>query len=63
MITETISKIAVTAKAASLKLAHLSVEVKNRALEEMASALEVGCSSILDANVSCLLYTSDAADE
>ena len=51
MITETISEIAVTAKAASLKLAHLSVEVKNRALEEMASALEVGCSSILDANV------------
>ena len=51
MTTETISEIAVTAKAASLKLAHLSVDIKNRALEEMASALEAGCDSILEANV------------
>ena len=51
MTTKTIHEIALTAKAASLKLAHLSVDIKNRALEEMASALEAGCASILEANV------------
>ena len=51
MTTKTIHEVALTAKAASLKLAHLSVDIKNRALEEMASALEAGCASILEANV------------
>ena len=48
---KTVSEISSIAKAASLQLAHLSVDIKNRALEEVASAIEGGCSSILQANV------------
>ena len=50
MTTGNISEVALIAKAASLKLAHLSTDIKNRALEEIAVALEEGCSSILEAN-------------
>jgi len=51
MTTEkTVSQISSIAKAASLKLAHLPIDVKNRVLEEIASALEADCSSILQAN-------------
>ena len=43
MATEkTVSEISSIAKAASLQLAHLSVDIKNRALEEVASAIESG---------------------
>jgi len=42
MTTEkTVSQIASIAKAASLQLAHLPVDIKNLVLEEMASALEL----------------------
>ncbi|HIN88287.1 MAG TPA: glutamate-5-semialdehyde dehydrogenase [Nitrospinaceae bacterium] len=57
MATEkTVSQIASIAKAASLQLAHLSVEIKNIVLEEMASALEAGCASILQANAKDLEF-------
>tara|TARA_B100002003_G_C14146919_1_gene551531 strand:- start:98 stop:1402 length:1305 start_codon:yes stop_codon:yes gene_type:complete len=56
MTIETVTKIAVTAKAAALQLAHLSTDVKNRTLEEMASALEKGCASILEANAKDLEF-------
>ena len=57
MATEkTVSQIASIAKAASLQLAHLSVEIKNMVLEEMASALEAGCASILEANAKDLEF-------
>ena len=56
MTTETVSEIAAMAKAASLQLAHLSTDIKNRTLEEMASVLEKGCSSILQANTKDLEF-------
>ena len=56
MTIKTVTKIAVTAKAAALQLAHLSTDVKNRTLEEMASALEKGCASILEANAKDLEF-------
>ena len=56
MTTKTVSEIAATAKAASLLLAHLSTDIKNRTLEEMASVLEKGCSSILQANTKDLEF-------
>ena len=56
MTTKTVSEIAATAKAASLQLAHLSTDIKNRTLEEMASVLEKGCSSILQANTKDLEF-------
>lgn len=56
MTTETVSEIAATAKAAALKLAHLSAEIKNRALEAMASALEKECAVILEANAKDLVF-------
>jgi len=56
MTIETVTKIAVTAKVAALQLAHLSTDVKNRTLEEMASALEKGCASILEANAKDLEF-------
>jgi glutamate-5-semialdehyde dehydrogenase len=56
MTIETVTKIAATAKAAALQLAHLSTDVKNRTLEEMASALEKGCASILEANAKDLEF-------
>ncbi len=56
MTTETVSEIAHKAKAAALQLAHLSTDVKNQALEEIASALEKGCASILEANAKDLEF-------
>jgi glutamate-5-semialdehyde dehydrogenase len=56
MTIETVTKIAATAKAAALQLAHLSTDVKNGTLEEMASALEKGCASILEANAKDLEF-------
>ena len=38
---KTVSEISSIAKAASLQLAHLPVDIKNRALELAASAIEV----------------------
>ncbi len=56
MTTETVSEIAAIAKAAALQLAHLSTEVKNQTLEEIASAIEKGCASILEANAKDLEF-------
>ena len=57
MTTEkTVSEISSIAKSASLQLAHLSVDVKNMALEEVASAIEGGCSSILKENAKDLEF-------
>ena len=56
MTTKTVSEIAAIAKAAALQLAHLSAEVKNRTLEEIASAIEKGCASILEANAKDLEF-------
>ena len=56
MTTETVSEIAAMAKAASLQLAHLSTDTKNRTLGDMASALEKGYSSILQANAKDLEF-------
>ena len=53
---KTVSEISSIAKAASLQLAHLSVDIKNMVLEEMASALEAGCASILQANAKDLEF-------
>ena len=46
----TVSEIAKRANSASLILAHLSTEIKNQTLGEMANALEENCTSILSAN-------------
>ena len=56
MVTETVSRIAATAKAAALQLAYLSTDIKNKVLEEMASVLENGCASILEANAKDLEF-------
>ncbi len=53
-----VSEIAAKAKAAALQLAHLSTEVKNRALEAMAQALESHCDAILEANRKDLEYAN-----
>ena len=45
-----VSEIANRANSASLILAHLSTEIKNQTLGEMANALEENCTSILSAN-------------
>lgn len=50
MTNKTVSDIAAEAKRAALKLAHLSTEVKNRALSAMADALEANSALILAAN-------------
>lgn len=52
----TVAEIAAKAKAASLKLARLSTEEKNSALEKMALALESNESSILSANKKDMEY-------
>ncbi len=52
----TVAEIAAKAKAASLKLARLSTQEKNSALEKMAEALESNESSILSANAKDLEY-------
>ena len=46
----TVSEIAKRANSAGLILAHLSTEIKNQTLNEMADALEANCVSILAAN-------------
>ncbi|MFQ5449036.1 MAG: glutamate-5-semialdehyde dehydrogenase [Nitrospinaceae bacterium] len=46
----TVSEIAARAKAAALKLARLSTDIKNRALEKMAESLEGLSGPILEAN-------------
>jgi glutamate-5-semialdehyde dehydrogenase len=56
---KTVSEISCIAKVASLKLAHLSVDIKNRALEEVALAIEGGCSSILQANIKDLEFAQN----
>jgi len=57
MATEkTVSQITSIAKAASLQLARLSAEIKNMVLEEMASALEASCASILQENAKDLEF-------
>jgi glutamate-5-semialdehyde dehydrogenase len=45
-----VSEIAKNANASALVLAHLSTDLKNQALKEMADALEQNCSAILSAN-------------
>ena len=50
MTTKTVSEIAAAAKEAALQLAHLSTDIKNNALEKMASAIENNCASMLEAN-------------
>jgi glutamate-5-semialdehyde dehydrogenase len=52
----TVAEIAAKAKVASLKLARLSTQEKNSALEKMAEALESNESSILSANEKDLEY-------
>ena len=56
---KTVSEISSIAKAASLQLAHLSVDIKNRALELAASAIEGGCLSILQENVKDLEFAQN----
>ncbi len=55
-IEKTVSEISSIAKVASLKLAHLPTDIKNMVLEEMAIAIEAGCSSILQANTKDLEF-------
>ncbi|MFQ5717508.1 MAG: glutamate-5-semialdehyde dehydrogenase, partial [Nitrospinales bacterium] len=50
MKAKTVSQVAAEAKTAALKLARLSAEVKNAALEAMATALDDHCPEILEAN-------------
>lgn len=45
-----VSEIAKNANASALVMAHLSTDLKNQALREMASALESNCDAILEAN-------------
>jgi len=56
---KTVSEISSIAKAASLQLAHLPVDIKNRALELAASAIEGGCLSILQENVKDLEFAQN----
>ena len=56
---KTVSEISSIAKAASLELAHLPVDIKNRALELAASAIEGGCLSILQENVKDLEFAQN----
>ena len=56
LIEKTVSEISSIAKVSSLQLAHLSTDIKNMALEEMAIAIERGCSSILQANTKDLEF-------
>ena len=56
---KTVSVISSIAKAASLQLAHLPVDIKNRALELAASAIEGGCLSILQENVKDLEFAQN----
>jgi glutamate-5-semialdehyde dehydrogenase len=56
---KTVSEISSIAKAASLQLAHLPVDIKNKTLEEVAAAIEGGCSSILQANIKDLEFAQN----
>lgn len=56
---KTVSEISSIAKAASLQLAHLPVDIKNRALELAASAIEGGCLSILQENIKDLEFAQN----
>ena len=56
---KTVSEISSIAKTASLQLAHLPVDIKNRALELAASAIEGGCLSILQENVKDLEFAQN----
>jgi glutamate-5-semialdehyde dehydrogenase len=51
-----VSEIAKNANASALVMAHLSTDLKNQALREMASALESNCSAILEANTKDLEF-------
>jgi glutamate-5-semialdehyde dehydrogenase len=53
-----VSEIAKKANSASLVLAHLSTDVKNQVLEEMATSLEENCDSILSANEKDLQFAN-----
>ena len=55
----TVSEIAKKANSAALLLAHLSTDIKNQVLEEMASALETNCDEILSANEKDLKFASE----
>jgi len=55
-IEKTVSEISSIAKVASLQLAHLSSDIKNMALKNIAIAIETGCSSILQANAKDLEF-------
>ncbi len=54
-----VSKIAQKANSAALVLAHLSTDIKNKALNEMADALEANCDSILSANKKDLEFAEE----
>jgi glutamate-5-semialdehyde dehydrogenase len=54
----TLSEIAKKANSAALVLAHLSTDVKNQVLEEMANALEENCDVILSANEKDLQFAN-----
>ena len=54
----TVSEIAKKANSAALLLAHLSTDIKNQVLEEMAKALEASCDEILSANEKDLQYAN-----
>lgn len=56
---KSVAEIAAEAKSAALVLAGLSAEVKNKALEEMALALESNCSRILEANAKDLSFAKE----
>jgi glutamate-5-semialdehyde dehydrogenase len=53
-----VSEIAKKANSAALVLAHLSTDVKNQVLEEMANALEENCDAILSANEKDLKFAN-----
>ena len=55
----TVSEIAKKANTAALLLAHLSTDIKNKVLEEMASVLETNCDEILSANEKDLKFASE----
>ena len=54
----TVSEIAKKANSAALLLAHLSTDIKNQVLEEMANALEANFDAILSANEKDLQFAN-----
>lgn len=60
MAIESVSEIAAAAKKGALQLAHLSPDLKNKTLNEMALVLESSCKKILEENAKDLEFAAKA---